>query len=64
MKLDLSQSETAALLILMKLGMDTYEGHPIDEDAFEVLRQVPNPVLNALIGKVSVAAGRAERGDG
>lgn len=62
MKLELTQSEAAAMLVLLKLGMDTYEGDPIDDSALEVLRHFPDPVLNHLIGKVSVAAGRAERG--
>lgn len=58
MILELSQSEAAAMLVLLKLGMDTHEGDPIDDSALEVLRHFPDPVLNHLIRKVSVAAGR------
>lgn len=61
MTIDLTPSEAAAMLMLLKIGMDTYEGDPIDDEAFEILRLVPNPVLYALVGKVGVAAGKAER---
>lgn len=52
--LELSQQEVAALLLLVKLGMDFYTGNPAG-DALEALRGVPNRVVDGVIAKVSRA---------
>lgn len=56
--LELNDREMMALLLLLKLGMDTYTGEPVD-DAVEGLAQMSNAVLDRLIAKVSLAGGRA-----
>ena len=52
--LELNQWEVAALLVLVKLGMDFYTGNPAG-DALEALRSVPNRVIDGVIAKVSRA---------
>lgn len=64
--LELNQREVAALLLLVKLGMDFYTGNPAG-DALEALRSVPNRVIDGVIAKVSragTAALQAESGNG
>lgn len=61
--LELSQQELAALLLLLKLGMDFYTGNPAG-DALEALRSVPNRVIDGVIAKVGRAGTMALKAEG
>lgn len=59
--LEFSDQELAALLLLLKLGMDFYTGNPAGE-ALEALRSVPNRVIDGVIAKASRAGTAALKG--
>ena len=62
--LELDHREVAALLLLLKLGMDAYTVSPTDYAALEALSRTPNPVIDSVIAKVSRAGTAATKGDG
>ena len=55
MTLDLTEQEVAALLLLLKLGMDCYTLDPADDEVMEALVRIPDAVLDRVIIKMSKA---------
>ena len=53
MTLDLTEQEVAALLLLLKLGMDCYTLAPADDEVMEALVRIPDAVLDGVIIKFS-----------
>lgn len=53
MRLELTEQEVAALLLLLKLGMDCYTLAPADDAAMEALVRIPDAVLDRLVIKAS-----------
>ena len=62
--LELDQREVAALLLLLKLGIDIYTVSPADGAVLEALSRTPNPVIDSVIAKVSRAGTEATKRDG
>lgn len=60
--LELSDREGAAMLLLLKLGMDVYEETDASAEVLELLRNIPNSVLDGLLAKVSRAGTEQARG--
>lgn len=60
----LDYREGLALVLLLKIGMDTYTGADRGTaDALEGLRGIPDGVIDRMIAKVSLAAEKTARED-
>lgn len=53
MTLELTEQEVAALLLLLKLGMDCYTLAPADDAVMEALARIPDAVLDRIVVKVA-----------
>lgn len=61
--IEFTEQEIGALLLLVKLGMDYYEGNEDSDGTLAALGRVPNPVLGRVVAKLSRAGTQASRGD-
>ena len=57
--IELSHHEAAALLLLLKLGVDVYEGNEVSDEVLETMRGIPNQVRDGMISKVGRVVARA-----
>lgn len=58
-KIELTQHEAAALLLLLKLGMDAYEGNETSPEVLETMRGIPNRVNEMMLAKVGRVVAKA-----
>lgn len=58
-RIELTQREAAALLLLLKLGMDAYEGNETSEEVLETMRSIPDEVNEIMLAKVGRVVAKA-----